>query len=445
MRTVLLLLVLFSSAHANNLKDVYELAEVQDTRLRAAQFQRDALVEAHAQAVSQWLPQVVADRAIGYEAIRSQGTGEEPGCTSNAVTGKEKCSGIVSVWNVNLAQTLWSFQAFSLLKEANQQRAAAEAEYESARQNLILRVARAYFAVLSAGDQQRTSRNKREAFMTLLSQARSREETGVGPRRDVLQVEAEYDTTEQELIDSQNAFDDANLALERLVGRRIEPIAPLREEIPVELPLPNSPEEWVLASRTDNLEVRVAELSMNSAAQDVAVQLGKALPVVSLTAGTSKEDENQGLGGNQTLGAVGVTAVGPLFQGGAILSLVRQARAVSHAAEANYQAALRDAERSTRAAFRGMVTGTEEIDATRRALESRRRAVTTVRSTVELGVGTESSLIRHEEAYFTAQSAYNRARYRYLINLLTLKQLAGRLTQQDLNMVDGLLTERASE
>ena len=48
-------------AAANDLKQFYELAQARDTTLQVAHFQRDALVEARPQAISQWLPQISAN------------------------------------------------------------------------------------------------------------------------------------------------------------------------------------------------------------------------------------------------------------------------------------------------------------------------------------------------------------------------------------------------
>ena len=128
---------------------------------------------------------------------------------------------------------LWSFQAFNQLKEANFQAAAAEATFRGAEQNLLLRVAQAYFGILSASDQLATNRSEREAFGTLLNQATVRQQTGVGPRSDVAQAQAFFDATEQSIIDAQNALDDANLALTEIVGPRADRIAPLRDDIPL--------------------------------------------------------------------------------------------------------------------------------------------------------------------------------------------------------------------
>jgi len=134
----------------------------------------------------------------------------------------------------------------------------------------------------------------------------------------------------------------------------------------------------------------------------------------------------------------------PLFQGGAIASAVRQSRALFHQSQANYESTQRDTERQTRAAFRGIVSGIQRIGASRRAVESGERAVEAMRRNVEFGTGTEFELLDAQNNYYTARRAYAQARYDYLTAVLTLKQQAGRLTEQDLIAIDNLLIESAA-
>jgi outer membrane protein len=435
-------------ANANDLNELYQLAQTRDATLQASGFQRDAAIEARPQALAQWLPQVSAaasatrERA-GFDSGQSTGT-QAADCALSAAAGMQHCYGTVHSLGLNLSQTLWSFQAFSQLKEANFQAAAAEAGFRSAQQNLLLRVAQAYFAILSAADQLAANRAERDAFGTLLSQARTREQTGVGPRSDVEQAQAFYDATEQSVIDAQNALDDANLALTEIVGAHAAAIAPLRQDIPLVSPEPASAEEWVTSARQDNFDVRTAELKMEAAARDVSAQRGRGLPTFSLTGSSSKLTQDEVLGGNQTLDTVGVSFTWPIFQGGAVASAVRQSRALYRQAEAIYDSARRDTERLTRAAFRNIVSGIQRIGAARRAVDSGRAAVEASRRNVEFGTGTEFELLDAQNNYYAAVRAYSQSRYDYLTSVLTLKQQAGRLSEHDLAAIDDLLVETGS-
>ena len=435
-------------AAANDLKDLYELALTRDASLQAAGFQRDAAIEARPQARAQWLPQVSATASAIRERAgfdNNQSTGSQASdCALAASAGNQHCYGTVHGLGLNLSQTLWSFQAFSQLKEANFQAAAAEAGFRSAQQNLLLRVAQAYFAILSASDQLATNRAERDAFGTLLNQARTRQQTGVGPRSDVEQAQAFYDATEQSVIDAQNALDDANLALTEIVGPHPTPIAPMRQDIPMVSPEPASADEWVSTARRDNFDVKTAELKMEAAERDISAQRGRALPAFFLTGTSSKLTQDEVLGGNQTLDTVGVSFSWPLFQGGAVASAVRQSRALFREAQATYDSAQRDAERQTRAAFRGIVSGIQRIGAAHRAVDSGHGAVDASRRNVEFGTGTEFDLLNAQNNYFTAVRAYSQSRYDYLTSVLTLKQQAGRLSERDLVAIDDLLIEKGT-
>src|SRR5580692_7406955 len=280
------------AAVANDLRQYYELALTRDTTLEAAHFQRDALVEARPQAIAQWLPQVAANAQAariraGFDNGPALGS-QAADCAISSSAGTQYCYGTAHTLGLNMSQTLWSFQSFSQLKEANFQVAAAEASFQGAQESLVLRVAVAYFGILSAADQLATNRSEREAFGTLLNQAKVRAQTGVGPRSDVEQAQAFYDATEQSVIDAQNALDDANLAMTEIVGPHAATVAPLREDIPLASPDPASADDWVAAARQDNFDLRAAELKMEAAARDIEAQRGKGLPTLALTGSSSR-------------------------------------------------------------------------------------------------------------------------------------------------------------
>jgi outer membrane protein len=141
------------------------------------------------------------------------------------------------------------------------------------------------------------------------------------------------------------------------------------------------------------------------------------------------------------LDVIGIAFSWPLFQGGAVASAVRQSRALYRQAQAESDAAQRDTERLTRAAFRDTVSGVQRIGASRRAMQSGREAVEASRRNVEFGTGTEFDLLNAQNNYYAAIRAYSQARYDYLTSALTLKQQAGRLSEHDLLAIDDLLVE----
>ena len=444
-------MVLLASAQracANDLLEFYRLAQARDAVLQAATYQRDAAIEARPQAIAQLLPQVGATANAGREREGEEttvvSTTQAANCVLASAQTMQYCYTNTHAYGLTLTQTLWSFESFSRLKEANFLAAGAQANLLGAQQNLLLRVATAYFGILSARDQLSTNRHAREAFATLLHQAEVRERIGTSPRSDVAQAQSFYDATEQNVIDAQNVLDDAELVLTEIIGAHSADIAPLRDEIPLNSPDPASVEAWVASARQDNPGVRAAGLQAEAADRDIAVQRGKGLPTLSLNGTSSRSWQDLAFGGKQSLDTVGISFNWPLFQSGAVSSAVRQSRALYRQAEALYDTAQRDTERLTRAAYRGVVTGISRIEAARRAVESGRQAVEASQRNVEFGTGSVFDLLNAQNNYHAAQRAYSQTRYDYLTALLTLKQQAGRLSEHDLEVIDGLLIAHGS-
>jgi outer membrane protein len=443
-------------AHANDLIRLYLLAQQRDSVLQSAKYQRDAAVEARPQALAQWLPQLSASASTERErelesttqfginptqagSLPPLGSLGLPGC-AYATTITIACEGNYTAYGLTLTQTLWSFQSFSLLKEADSQVASAEASFLSAQQDLVVRVAQAYFAVLQAQDQLATFTQERAAYAALLKQAQGQEQTGVGSASNMKQAQAFYDGSAQSVILAQNALDDANLALDEIVGQSAGHIAALRDEIPLAAPDPASADAWVASARSDNPAVRAAELSSDAARHQIGVQRGRGLPTLSLTGTGAYAHAPRGVfGGNHGLDTVGVYFNWPLFQGGAVASAVRQSRALYHESEANLETLRRQTEQQTRTAYLNIVNGIRSINAARRAVESARTAVQSAQRDIEFDVGSEFTLLNYQGVYYQAVYAYDAARYAYLNNVLLLKQQAGRIGEQDLSAIDALL------
>ena len=446
-------LALSSGARGNDLLRLYRLARHHDATVMAIAFARDAAAEQRPQALAQLLPQLQVTASADRERVGSSNSsvpvnsaGAAVGCTTVLPGALQHCIGNQHAVALTLSQTLWSMQSWERLKEADLQVASADATLESASETLLLRVARAYFAILSARDQLGTYRNERDAFATLLRQAKIRAQTGIGPRSDVQQAEAFYDLTRQPVIDAGNALDDAVLAMQEIAGpypRAAADLAPLREDIPLRAPDPASADAWVAFARGNNPAARAANLTATAAGRDVRVQRGSMMPTVSLFGTSARLWQDASLGGKQTVDEVGVEVDWPLCQGGRAVSAERQAKALQRESEAQYTAVIRDIEAQARGAYRNVVNGIRDIEAAKQALQSARDAVEASRRAVEFGTGGEFELLQFENNLYVAERAYNQARYDYLTNLLVLKQQAGELSARDLARVDELLVEHA--
>ena len=426
---------------ANDLLDAYRQAQAQDTTLDAALHQRGAAIEARPQALAAFLPQLDANANFARDKISSSGGNSSalPGSGAPQTSSSGVVFGNSATYALTLNQQIWSFQSFHKLAEANLQVAQAEATYRDAQQSLILRVASAYFNVLAAEDTLRTNQLEREAYGEMLRQARKRVENGLSPQTDVKEAQSFYDVTGASVIDAESALDDARRALAELTARDTPQIAPLKDEIPLAQPDPARPEDWVQSALQDNYALSAADLQAQAAQRDISANRARAFPTLSLRGSVNKYDYSSQLGSDQRDDRVGVVVDWPLFQGGTVASLVRQAKNTYEQLRAQYEGKRREVERQTHAAYRGVVSGIEKIRSNRQAADSNRDAVDASRTALEVGTRNEFSLLQAQTNYYDALRSYYQSRYDYLTRSLTLKQLAGRLSEADLGAIDDFL------
>src|SRR5256885_7372015 len=99
-------------------------------------------------------------------------------------------------WALNLRQNVFSWSNWMTLKGAGREVAQAEATYQAAEQQLILRVAQTYFNVLASEDGLEANQASLEAISRQLDQANKRFEVGLIAITDVQEAKAARDTAE---------------------------------------------------------------------------------------------------------------------------------------------------------------------------------------------------------------------------------------------------------
>jgi outer membrane protein len=411
--------------------DAYRRALTHDPALQAARYQRAARIEVQPQALASLLPQVVAAGTAQRQIER--------GLISDNSTRAQTAYGTNRGYGLALSQPVFDLQSFNRWRESRLLSAQAEATLQAAQQRLLLRVASAYFDVLSSADQLAAYRSQREAFAKRLDQARVLEQTGIKARTDVEDAQAFYDRTAQNVIDAENALEDAKRSLATTTGEFPESFTVIQMEIPLEKPSPDNADAWAEAAGRDNFELQAAALATQAAERDVEVQRSRYWPTLAVEAAAGRTMRNDVFGGDLDDGSVALTFSWPLYEGGATRSRVHEAQATTKQTAAEYENLRRQIERATRAAFRGVATGVDRVNAAKRSADSSARAVEASRRGVEFGTRTELDALNTQTNYFTALRAYQQSRYDYLRAVLTLKQLAGRLTEADLVEIDRLL------
>ena len=153
------LLVTTSLGFTDDLSAIYQKSLQSDPVLASAKATYMAELEFRPQAKAALRPQVSATAALGYSF-----TDPDP-----APAGLDK-DFLSHSYGINLGQVIYDKQARIRLEQADTSIASAELTLAAASQDLILRVAEAYFATLSAKDDLEFSSAEKESFKKLLDQ-----------------------------------------------------------------------------------------------------------------------------------------------------------------------------------------------------------------------------------------------------------------------------------
>ncbi|MEK6805851.1 MAG: TolC family outer membrane protein [Pseudomonadota bacterium] len=423
-------------AQANELVRLYQTALDTDTRLQAAAAARDAAGYAKPQAFGALLPQING----GYDFTRNIQEQTTTGLPCSGTQFSCKFYFNTKGLSVNLSQTIFDYGILRRLSAAGQQAEAGESAYRSAKQSLALRIAEAYFGVLAANDGLRFAGAENQANERSLEQAKQRFQVGLSAITDVQEAQARYDLTVAQKIAAEQTVTDARNALTEIVGVAPGTLTTLAEEIALNGPNPADISAWVKFALNDNPDLVTAQIQADLAASQIEIARAGHFPKLGLNAQYTDGSQGGRFSSEQTQESIGLQLSVPLFSGGSVQAAVNGAAATHRQKVAELETARRQVERVTRSAYQGVLTGIAQVKALKQAVVSNTTALEASEVGLQVGARTSLDVLNAQRELYRAQTNYSKARYDYLLNVLRLKQAAGRLGEPDLQEVDRLLT-----
>ncbi len=443
------------AAAATDLLQVYDDALRFDPQIHAADATRMANREASPQALSQLLPQLSAT-ASWSRAYSNFSTQEPfPSATGQVVNVPLGNSGYTNQrgYTVQLQQSLFSWANFEGLKKAHKQVAQAEADYHAAQEDLIQRVATAYFNVLGAQDTVDADQAALDAYVEQLQQTNKRYEAGLIPITDVKEAQAAHDNGAAVLIDAKRQLASQQQALREITSQDYPMLSKPDDDMPLRAPMPADQDAWVNASMDQNLSLISSRLAADIARDQVEISRSGHLPTVSLTAQRqmTHQDVNQteNFFGedspaiypvDQTTTQYGLQVSMPLFSGGGTQSQVRQSQYQWIAARDKMQLTSRQTEHQARDSYTNVISEIARVNALKQSLISAQVALQAMQAGYEVGTRTEFEVLQARQDLVSAQTTYAQSRYTYLLDVIALRLAAGTLDRNTLVEINNLLT-----
>jgi outer membrane protein len=350
--------------------------------------------------------------------------------------------------SIGLNQVLFDLGRFEQWRASRANARSTEAQYVAAEQNLILRVATAYFTVLNDQDQLRYAEANQKALQKQLDAAQAKYSVGLSAITDADSARAQEAAAAAAVIQARTTLYNDREALAQITGKAPVDLRVLRDKLPLNPPQPDDPEAWVNTALASNPSLQAQREQVEAAQHGVGAAHAGRLPTLNASVDYSRNPSWGGVdfttGGpradSRTTGtSLGLVLSVPLFAGGGIHAQIKQAIAQRDQASDVLEQDRRQIVANTRNAFNSIRAGISQVQAQKEAVASAQKALQSTQAGYEVGSQTIIDVLFAQQTLFQAESNYSQARHAYVINQLNLEFAAGTLSVKDLEAVNALL------
>jgi outer membrane protein len=427
-------LLLAMSAQAQSLQEVYDAARAYDATYLAARAQADSAQYRLEQGRALWRPSASLTGSLTRAELGGQ-------VTSTGATGASIGTTTASV-SLSGKQPLFNRGNDATVSQAEKSFEIASADLQTAEQDLIIRVAQAYFDVLVSQDALAATQANKKAVSEQLASAKRNFEVGTATITDTREAQARFDLATAQEIASDNDLRTKQIALDQLVGRTNVTPRPLA--VPVALPAvaPANVDEWVSPSQTGHPSVRKALLGFDIAKLETEKARAGSLPTVDAVGSFGSSHISVASNSGTTTNAqIGVQLSLPLYTGGSVQNRIKETLSLEEKSRNDLEAARRAVAQGTRVAFFGVQSGQAQAKALEAAESSSKLALEATQLGYKVGVRVNLDVLNAQLQLFNTQRDLSKARYDVLLASLRLRQAAGTLAAGDINSVNALLSK----
>jgi len=430
-----------STVSALDLSEAMQLAEQHDTTFQAAYANYMAAIEASSQNTSAILPQ------ISFNAFVQRGR------TENDKAGVvNKTDDNSDGYSLNLNQVIFDKTIFDNLDQGDAIAAKALADFEAARQDTIVRVANAYFDVLTAIDTLETAHAEKVAIGKQLEQSKERFNVGLSAITDVKEQQASYDIAVADKIIATNNVSNSREALRVIINKYPENLYIARKDIPLVVPEPMDIDAWQKKALQTNFSLLAAKYAVDGAQSAYDGSKGGHYPTLGLNAsyGIVNADDRTFSGlpipANENTDAKIILSLDiPIYSGGRTSSTVRQKLSELNQTKALYEQERRKTIALARSAYLSLEADIATVKAREQAVISTQTSLDATMAGYDAGTRTSVDVLLSQRLLFSSRRDYSVERYNYLTDSLELKRVAGTLTVSDIEQINKWLIPRPAE
>lgn len=331
--------------------------------------------------------------------------------------------------SISLSYLLFDFgKRGGSIDQASAERLASQYNLNQTLQDLALTVEANYYTVIGSRALVDANQQALDEAQANLDAAQTRHRAGLATIADVYQAESAAAAAQLALQQTQGQQRIADGALAVSAGYSPDTALQLADWNPqadrIDMPQ-QTLDELMTRARDARPELLAAQAGEQAAAGAIRAARGSALPSLSLNASAGRTRiVDRGTGDPFSVGA---SVSMPLFQGFALKSAIRGARAALEGAHASTESLRLQVEQQVWAAYQNLQTAHGNVDASRVQLEAAQRAADAIRARYKNGLSSILEVLTTEAALAQARVANVQSYLDWYLALATLAHDAGGL------------------
>ena len=350
-------------------------------------------------------------------------------------------------WGIGLNQSVLNLSNWYNFQSSQASDRAAAVNLAAQEQDLIMRVAIAYFDVLRAQELLETNLQEEEAAQTSLQQTQQREAVGLVAITDVYDAQAAFDLARNTTILQRDFLQSRFEVLEALTGQAHPNVDELQDDFPI-VEVDGNLLQWENQADNNNLAVAAAEFNLTASRKNLKARKSEHLPTLDVSGFyghiVTAPIVNQGIeigGGASDRTQLALNLTIPIYSGGATSSRRRAAEYQVLAAQESLEFTKRQLTQNIRNSYRRVNTDVLVIAQRQQSITSAQSRLDATELGAEVGTRNIVEVLLARENLYRALRLYADARFDYVIDSLVLKQVSGILTPQDVLDLNEWLTD----
>ena len=405
-----------------DLRQIYQAALEQDATVRAARAAADVGRERLPQAKAQLLPSVTAN--VGKNSNDLNTT--SPNLLGQSTTTNDKY--LSDNRTLQLRQPLVNMQRWLQFEQAKSVVNEAEATLDREYQNLVVRVAGAYFETLMADEQLDLVLAQKATYTALVDAAKKGLSAGSGTRTDIDDAQSRLDMAMAQELEARQNQDLTRRQLQLLVNQPVMAIAKLNvPALKLNSPQPASLDDWTVKAEQNSPEIKALQARLEAARQEVKKAQAGHFPTLDAVAqwSNSGSENITRINSRYENKSIGLQLNVPIYSGGYVNSTIRQAVADQIRVEESLEALRRDLGVRVHREYRGVSEGVMRVRALEQAVRSTEQMMKSTQMSLKAGSRTQLDVLNAQQQYTLAMRDLAQARFVYLMSKVRLASLVG--------------------